>query len=168
MAENYTINKKNLPVAYKVCSKCGGSGQVPCDGREHYRRKYREWAETFHLMPVVFSWLGKASIPGIAVSQLLPVGWYGLKVYVAVSDIPRAGVIEAGNGSGYAFRLDGRGVPQAIIGVQGVDLHYFDIVNDKAYWYLFCHSTRRDELRTLDYWPDDIKLKDVKLLVQQN
>lgn len=167
MTENYRFNKRNLPTAFKVCPKCGGAGQVPCDGKEHYRQESRKWAGSFHLKPVVFNWLGKGAIPGVAVDQLLPGGWHGLKVYVATSDIPWSGVIAARSGSGYAFRLDGRGVPKAIIDIQGVDLHNFDVVNDKAFWYLFCHGTRREELQLLDYWPESVKLDEVKLLAQQ-
>ncbi len=156
--------KKNAIVPFKVCPRCLGTGQIPCDGKEYYRQLHREWAESFHLKPVVYAWLGKAEIPGLAVAQLMPGGWHGLKVYVAVTDIPRSGFFDAGADGYYAYKLNGRGVPLSIMHIQGVDLSCFDIINNKAFWYLFCHSTRKDELARLDYWPDILNLEDRKLI----
>lgn len=156
--------KSDAIVTFKVCPKCKGSGVVPCDGKEYYRQLHREWAASFHLKPVVYNWLGKVVIPGLAVAQLLPGGWYGLKVYVAVTAIPRSGIYEAGYDGYGAYRLDGRRVPRSIMSVQGVDLSYFDIVNDKAFWHLSCPQNRKDELTLLDYWPDILALEDRKLI----
>lgn len=151
-------------VTFKTCPKCKGLGRVPCDGKEYYRQLHRDWAKSLDLKPVVYAWLGKAAIPGLAVAQTLPGGWYGLKVYVAITDIPRSGIYEIGCGGYGAYRLDGRGVPGSIMNVQGIDLSYFDIINNKAFWYLFCHYSRRDELTPLDYWPEDLSLEDRKLI----
>ena len=144
-------------VGFKPCPKCGGTGQVPCDGMEYYRQMHKSWAEQFHLKPVVYNWLGKAAIPGLAVAQLLPGGWYGLKVYVAVTAISRSGIYGV-------YRLDARGVPQSIMSIQDVGLSSFDIINDKAFWYLFCHQSRKDELMPLEHWPNNLSLEERRLI----
>ncbi len=144
-------------VGFKPCPKCGGSGEILCDGMELFRQQHKAWAMQFHMKPVVYNWLGEAAIPGIAVALLLPGGWYGVKVYVAVTEIPTSGIYGV-------YGLDRRGVPYCLKSIQGVGLWSYDDINGKAFWHLFCRQSRRDELVLLDYWPEFFELEDRKLL----
>lgn len=141
--------KRDAIVSFKTCPRCQGAGKVPCDGLEYHRELHRQWAQSFHLKPVVYNWLGKAALPGLAVAQVMPGGWWGLKVYVAVTAIPRSGIYGV-------YGLDERGVPKSIMNIQGVDLNYFDIINDKAFWCLAGQWFRKNEITLLDYWPEAI------------
>lgn len=163
--------KDNQLVTFKPCPKCGGTGIVPSDGKEHLRKEYREWAESYHLKPVSYkrSWWGRGPILGVAVSQILPGGWSGLKVYVKVTDIPKTPMMsKASYGSIHAYKLNGRGVPQPFMELEGFDVWCFDIINDKAFWYVFCRHDAQDEITKLDFWPDSFKLESRALLEQHS
>jgi len=82
---------ESKPVPMKSCPKCGGSGLVATDGKEHFRDRSKEWAHRYHMKPVVVQmWRRNAGgegelfmVPGLAVEAIGPGGWGGLKVYVA-------------------------------------------------------------------------------------
>lgn len=148
--------KENQLVTFKPCPRCSGTGIVPCDGKEHLRKEYREWAESYHLKPVSYkcSWLEQGPILGVAVSQVMPGGWHGLKVYIKITDIPRTAKMESDYGSYHAYKIDGRGVPQPFMKLESYPVWTFDIINDKAFWYVFCRHDEQDEITRLDFWPD--------------
>jgi len=95
MAEPYTRNKRNLPVAFKPCPKCGGSGCVPTDGKEMFRQQSLAWAKSVHGKVVRVPFLkdgrkgrdGWIKVLGLAISQLRPNGYSRVKVYISV-DVP--------------------------------------------------------------------------------
>lgn len=153
--------KENSVVAFKVCPKCHGLGKIPCDGKEHHRRLHETWAKSFHLVPVVYQ-SDEHPLPGLAVAELMPGGWYSIKVYVAVTAIPKPSSYYPLDGM--AYKLDGRGVPQSAFSINKVGLWYFDIINDKAFWHVSCRWDDRDDLVPLGHWPDIFKLEDRKLL----
>ena len=149
-------SKKNLPVTYKPCAKCGGSGQVPCDGKEPFRIQQKEWAESFNGKPVLYKGYESTEwVPGVAVAQLLPGGWHEVRIYLAVTARPKGAYIWADS----AFRLDDRGVPHAAVNVGGNGLWSFDIINDKAFWHTNCRWDSREDLVHLDYWPEIMSLE---------
>lgn len=141
--------KKDALVAFKPCPKCHGAGVTPCDGMELYRAEHKAWAESYHLMPVIYK-----GVPGLAVKNLLPGGWHQVKIYIAVRE-KSSGDFSVFDG--FAYRLDSDGIPHSAFKVQGIDLYAFDIINGKALWFTVCQWLYRHELRLLDHWPIEIE-----------
>lgn len=150
-------------VGFKPCPKCGGRGSIPCDGMEYHRTLHETWAKSFHLLPVLYNWAGKELVPGIAVAELKPGGWWALRVYVKASEVP-SHYYEASLDGYQAHRLDGRGVPHPLYNIGELGLRNFDIINEKAFWHVNCSWPDRENLKKLDYLPECIGLEDRKMI----
>lgn len=80
------MRKRDTALAtYKTCPRCGGTGRVTCDGRDHIRQKYLAWAYHFHMTPVVYK-AKNQPVPGVAVAGINPGGWAFLDIYVSKTD----------------------------------------------------------------------------------
>lgn len=103
----YHRNKRNLPVGYKPCPHCKGTGQVLCNGREVHQEKSRLWAEQMHGKMVTILFLKSLKhigegppyetvdewvrIPGLAIKRKAPGGWWGVRVYISRDIAPHWG-----------------------------------------------------------------------------
>ncbi len=90
-SSGYT-RRSNLPVGYKSCPKCDGTGEVLCHGKEIYQYRSLMWAGSWHGKAVLVPWLESAprektrwgQMPGWAQAVVAPGGWGALKVFVSV------------------------------------------------------------------------------------
>ena len=143
--------KKDALVTFKVCPRCGGTGQIPCDGKEFYRQQAKLWAEQFHLQPVLVERcvgydehnkrLSK-SLPGLAVRSINPGGWGAVKVYVAVTEQPKS--------------IYATGLEQTVRALLRFTRNA-DYINNKALWYMHVSWGYRDDIHLLDHWPEMIQ-----------
>lgn len=132
--------RANALVTFKPCPRCGGTGQIPCDGLEPARDIRRQWAESLHMRPVVCKVYGKnvtLHLPGVAVKEQVG-GYYGVSVYLAVTEVP------VGSYPSPSIRLD------------GVSLWDWDEVGGKALWKWFTRYDYRDEVTPLATWPENL------------
>lgn len=112
MAGVYTRNKRHLPVAFKACPKCGGTGQIPCNGKEYYQAQSHAWAKALHGKIVTIPWLKSRTewtrVPGVAVYRgNRPGGYGGIKVYLSVDVSPNWGGWGAEYGTDEFDEIDG-------------------------------------------------------------
>ena len=82
-------------VSYKTCPHCGGSGQVPCTGREHFQQQAYDWAKSLQGQAVLIPFLSTErewiKVPGLAIQTILKGGWGAVKVYISVDKAPNWG-----------------------------------------------------------------------------
>jgi hypothetical protein len=96
---NYRRNKRNLPVGYKKCPTCGGTGQVPCHGKEYHQAMSHAWAKSLHgravMVPFFVGRDGEKDVwteaPGLAVYAVNPGGWGKVRVYISIDKSPNWG-----------------------------------------------------------------------------
>lgn len=148
--------KKDALVTFKTCPRCKGMGQVPCDGKEPVRKEQGEWAYSYNMKPVSFQCWDGTVVAGLAVPQLLPGGYYHLKIYIKVTKPP--------DSLGYAYKITTDGRAKPLFNAGEVALFEWDEINGKAFWPVTCRYEDRDKLQLLDYWPESIAIEDIKLL----
>ncbi len=82
-------------VTYKTCPNCGGSGQVPCTGREYFQQQAYDWAKSLNGQAVLIPFLSTErkwiEVPGLAIQTVLKGGWGAVKVYISVDKAPNWG-----------------------------------------------------------------------------
>lgn len=121
---SYRRNKRNLPVGFKACPKCGGAGEVPCTGREYYQQQSYDWAEFLHGKVVLLPFfVGRredkdrwTQVLGLAVKSVSPGGWGAVKVYISIDRSP--------NWGGFNLQRYGHDEPYDL--VNGHKLYYIE------------------------------------------
>lgn len=126
-------------MTYKICPQCHGAGKVLCDGFEYHRALHKQWAESWHLKPVIVrraTVRGDTFILGLAVVGILPGGWGAVKVYIDVTDSLRSR-------SGSA-----------------------DFINGKFIWYILLGWSYREDLQPLVSWAGAEQIQEIMRLTE--
>lgn len=140
------MRKNDAVVTFKTCPKCRGTGQVPCDGKDHFRQRYLYNAWRFHMKPVIYK--GKQNVPGIAVAGINPGGWAYLDIYVSIAP-DRYGRSGASN---YFNEEIGDYLHVRRRKKRGTKMEY------QNFYVIECRGPEMDKVELLDIWPQDLML----------
>lgn len=136
-------------VTYKTCPHCGGSGQVPCTGREHFQQQSYDWTKSLNGKAVMIPFLSVErewiEVPGLAIQTILKGGWGAVKVYISVDKAP--------NWGGFNVQM------------YGYDEDY-DVINGHRLYFISKGWARRKEVILLETIP--MEIEEIKQITRQN
>jgi len=136
-------------VGYKTCPHCGGTGIIPCTGREYYQKLHKEWADSLHGKMVTVPFLVQhevwGRVPGLAIKKLTRGGWWAIRVYVSIDKGLNWGSF---NMTRYGYDED------------------HDLINDRRLYYIEKGYPDRQDVELLSMTDLPEELKEVALLAK--